>query len=208
MIEKKLKKLTPAEIQAQAQKLAKFEEKRAKMLKEYNYYITHWADQLPITKISNGINNHTKEETMRIERNNQPLNRMHRNLIPPQRVIESRGLVITKIEAKIFFSNGNSDLDFQRENEFHLAITPHLIRTQSAIQRNTLEAKEMYKKMKMASTGIEGPVECKASASNLKCIQVKDIVKEVKDYLNTYSSARMDINWRDKSIKHYDGTIW
>nr|GEU92106.1 hypothetical protein [Tanacetum cinerariifolium] len=28
-------------------------------------------------------------------------------------------------------------------------------------------------------------------------IQVKDILKEVKDYLNTYSSAGMDISWRE-----------
>ncbi|GKC24116.1 hypothetical protein Tco_1026266, partial [Tanacetum coccineum] len=34
-----------------------------------------------------------------------------------------------------------------------------------------------------------------ASASNLSCIQVKDIVKEVEDYLKTYSSAGMDISW-------------
>ncbi|GJV09605.1 hypothetical protein Tco_1351146 [Tanacetum coccineum] len=34
-----------------------------------------------------------------------------------------------------------------------------------------------------------------APASNLKRIQVKDIVKKVEDYLKTYSSAGMDINW-------------
>nr|GEV05194.1 hypothetical protein [Tanacetum cinerariifolium] len=34
----------------------------------------------------------------------------------------------------------------------------------------------------------------------------KDIVKEVKNYLKTYSSAGMDISWWDNSIKHYDGT--
>ncbi|GJW92908.1 ALP1-like protein [Tanacetum coccineum] len=37
--------------------------------------------------------------------------------------------------------------------------------------------------------------ECKVSASNLRCIQVKDIIKEVEDYLKTYSSAGMDISW-------------
>ncbi|GKC10606.1 putative reverse transcriptase domain-containing protein [Tanacetum coccineum] len=36
--------------------------------------------------------------------------------------------------------------------------------------------------------------ECKALASNLRRIQVKDIVKEVEDYLKTYSSAGMDIS--------------
>ncbi|GKD06549.1 hypothetical protein Tco_1181523, partial [Tanacetum coccineum] len=41
---------------------------------------------------------------------------------------------------------------------------------------------------------MKGLSECEASESNIRRIQVKDIVKEVKDYLNTYSSARMDIN--------------
>ncbi|GKE66787.1 hypothetical protein Tco_1520948 [Tanacetum coccineum] len=55
---------------------------------------------------------------------------------------------------------------------------------------------------------MKGLAECKDLASNLRRIQVKDIVKEVEDYLNTYSSAGMDISWWDKSIKHYGGTIW
>ncbi|GJY00644.1 retrovirus-related pol polyprotein from transposon TNT 1-94 [Tanacetum coccineum] len=37
--------------------------------------------------------------------------------------------------------------------------------------------------------------ECKASESNIRRIQVKDIVKEVEDHLKTYSSAGMDISW-------------
>ncbi|GJU09121.1 putative ribonuclease H-like domain-containing protein [Tanacetum coccineum] len=48
--------------------------------------------------------------------------------------------------------------------------------------------------------GSEGLAESKASARNLRRIQVKDIVKEVKDYLKTYSSAGMDISWRDKRL--------
>ncbi|GKD91684.1 hypothetical protein Tco_1367191 [Tanacetum coccineum] len=51
------------------------------------------------------------------------------------------------------------------------------------------------------SAGIEGPTECKASASNLRRIQVKDIVKEVEDYLKTYSSSGMDISWYVKGIR-------
>ncbi|GJW76277.1 retrovirus-related pol polyprotein from transposon TNT 1-94 [Tanacetum coccineum] len=42
---------------------------------------------------------------------------------------------------------------------------------------------------------MKGLSECKASKSNVRCIQVKDIVKEVADYLKTYSSAGMDISW-------------
>ncbi|GJU83150.1 hypothetical protein Tco_1285515 [Tanacetum coccineum] len=50
-------------------------------------------------------------------------------------------------------------------------------------------------------TGIEGLAECKASTRNLRRIQVKDIVKEVEDYLKTYSSAGMDISWYVKGIR-------
>ncbi|GKA78806.1 hypothetical protein Tco_0785343, partial [Tanacetum coccineum] len=52
-----------------------------------------------------------------------------------------------------------------------------------------------------ASSGIEGIAKCKASASNLRRIQVKDIIKEVEDYLKTYSSAVMDISWYVEGIR-------
>ncbi|GKD74458.1 hypothetical protein Tco_1332740, partial [Tanacetum coccineum] len=48
---------------------------------------------------------------------------------------------------------------------------------------------------------VKGLSECKASESNFRCIQVKDIVKEVKDYLKTYSSAGMDISWYVEGIR-------
>ncbi|GKE70110.1 hypothetical protein Tco_1528182, partial [Tanacetum coccineum] len=51
-----------------------------------------------------------------------------------------------------------------------------------------------------ASAGIEVLAECKALASNLRRIQVKDIVKKVEDYLKTYSSAGMDISWYVEGI--------
>nr|GEW00544.1 retrovirus-related Pol polyprotein from transposon TNT 1-94 [Tanacetum cinerariifolium] len=47
---------------------------------------------------------------------------------------------------------------------------------------------------------VKGLSECKASESNIRHIQVKDIVNKVKDYLKTYSSAGMDISWH---IHHY-----
>ncbi|GJU52798.1 homeodomain-like protein [Tanacetum coccineum] len=43
--------------------------------------------------------------------------------------------------------------------------------------------------------------ECKASVSNLRRIQVKDIVKEVEYYLKTYSSAGMYISWYVEEIR-------
>ncbi|GJT83915.1 hypothetical protein Tco_1058257 [Tanacetum coccineum] len=126
---------------------------------------------------------------------------MHRNLIPPSWVEGSRWLVIREPKSGIFFYNGNFDLVFQREEEFHLATTAQLIRTQSSIQRGTLKAEEMYKKIELVSASIEGLAECKASASNLRRIQVKNIVKEVKDYLKTYTLAGMDISWYIEGIR-------
>ncbi|GKC86725.1 hypothetical protein Tco_1147374 [Tanacetum coccineum] len=157
---------------------------------------------------------------------------MDRNLISPQGVVASRGLVITEPELGIFYYNRNYDLVFQRENEFHLATTPQLIRLLNDIQRNSSEAEEMYKKLELTIEArndvnqarkiirnnldgdegnedplsamhqlvIKGLADGKALASNLKDIQVKDIVKEVEDYLKTYSSAEIDIRWYVEGI--------
>ncbi|GJX54992.1 putative reverse transcriptase domain-containing protein, partial [Tanacetum coccineum] len=56
------------------------------------------------------------------------VDRMHRNLIPPPWVKGRKGLVIREPESAVFFYNGNFDLAFQIEKEFHLATTPQLIR--------------------------------------------------------------------------------
>nr|GEV62280.1 hypothetical protein [Tanacetum cinerariifolium] len=47
---------------------------------------------------------------------------------------------------------------------------------------------------------VKGLSECRALESNIRRIQVKDIVKEVEDYLKTYSSAVMDISWLSKRL--------
>ncbi|GKB33234.1 hypothetical protein Tco_0872635 [Tanacetum coccineum] len=123
------------------------------------------------------------------------MDRMHRNLVPPLGVVPSEGLVICEPESGIFFYNINFDLVFQRENKFHLATTPQLIRIQNAIKVDSKLAECK------ASASNEGLAECKALTSNLRRIQVKDIVKKVKDYLNTYSSAGMDISWYVEGIR-------
>ncbi|GJY18170.1 hypothetical protein Tco_0389661 [Tanacetum coccineum] len=72
--EKKLRRLTPDQIRAQEEELATIEAKCVKMLDEYNHCINFRDDPLPITKLSYRENNASKEYTMRITRNNQPLN--------------------------------------------------------------------------------------------------------------------------------------
>ncbi|GJR32877.1 retrovirus-related pol polyprotein from transposon TNT 1-94 [Tanacetum coccineum] len=73
--EKRIKRvLSLDELRAQAKELYAYEAKRVKMLKEYNHFINFRDDLLPITKFSYRVNNSTKEATMKIIRNNQPLN--------------------------------------------------------------------------------------------------------------------------------------
>ncbi|GJU64503.1 hypothetical protein Tco_1246338 [Tanacetum coccineum] len=50
---------------------------------------------------------------------------------------------------------------------------------------------------------IKGLAEYNASASNLRRIQVKEIVKEVEDYLKTYSSTGIDIYWLNRIARLY-----
>ncbi|GJZ11244.1 hypothetical protein Tco_0546003 [Tanacetum coccineum] len=211
--EKSLRKImNPTTIKAQILNLAAYEEKRQKMLDEYNNCIYDRVNPLPITKIHYKVNS-SQDATMKITRDHDPLNvkakklgtpplpelahflkpiidkkrkrsevltevfvkeniivdGMKRNLIPPPGVEGRKGLAIKESEEGIFYYNGNFDLAFQRVLEFHLATTVQLV-------------------LKRLS-------ECKASEGNFRRIQVKDIVKEVKDYLKTYSSAGMDIIW-------------
>ncbi|GJY18396.1 hypothetical protein Tco_0389887 [Tanacetum coccineum] len=269
------KLLNPATVKAQTLKLAEYEAKRSKMIKEYNDCITKILDPLPITKISYIINRSTKDATMRITRNNDPTTltvyekfalkmlgltewievhalaskglkspselsdyritpverkrkrisglvdevfvtkdirvpRMKRNLIPPPRVVPIQGLVISEPESGIFFMNRNTNIGFQRENEFHLAPTEELIRLQRQIKVDSDIDKEMVLKMNFAIEArkgsedqlsaqhqlmIKGLTDSTASASNLRDIQVRDIIKEVEDHLKTYSPAEMDIRW-------------
>ncbi|GJY04747.1 heat shock 70 kDa protein BIP1 [Tanacetum coccineum] len=131
---------------------------------------------------------------------------MNMNLIPPPNVMPIEGLVINEPESGIFFMNRNTDIAFQRESEFHLTPTIQLIRIQNQIKVDSEIADELFRKMiyvikarsdctKARETVMKGLSECKASESNIRRIRVKDIVKEVEDYLKTYSSAGMDISW-------------
>nr|GEX38785.1 hypothetical protein [Tanacetum cinerariifolium] len=71
--EKSKRSLEKINIEAQKAKLAEYEAKRAKMLIEFNYYINFRAQLGRITKINYIIEKVTRDATMRIERDNQPL---------------------------------------------------------------------------------------------------------------------------------------
>ncbi|GJT43361.1 hypothetical protein Tco_0952076 [Tanacetum coccineum] len=86
---------------------------------------------------------------------------MHRNMTPPPQVMPSEGLVIKEPKACIFFYNGNFDLVFQREEEFHLATTPQLIKIQNSTKLNIEIAEDMYQKMILAIKARDDVVEAR-----------------------------------------------
>nr|GEV33241.1 hypothetical protein [Tanacetum cinerariifolium] len=72
---------------------------------------------------------------------------MHKNLIPPLGVMPIQGLVINEPESGIFFMNGNTNIAFQRENEFYLFPTTELIQIHNQIKVGSKIASEMVTKM-------------------------------------------------------------
>ncbi|GJZ99221.1 hypothetical protein Tco_0671772 [Tanacetum coccineum] len=299
--EASLKKImNPATIKAQAQNMDEYEEKRAKMLEDYNKCITERTDPLLIKKISYGVSS-SHEATMRITKGNDPLNvvvhnsfrlntlgfskwlevhalasktkskandQLLKNLrakfqwiisqaqklgVPPPQELstfrisanDKKRKRTSKILEEVFVKenvviNGMhrnlAPLPGVEESEFHLATTPQLIRSQNAITMNTPEAEDMFKILELTIEarndaaearrivkdnldvmgqhmlsiedplnkglrGTKGLAECQTSASNIRRIQVKDIVKEVEDYLKTYSLAWLDISWYVEGIR-------
>ncbi|GJZ20067.1 hypothetical protein Tco_0556657 [Tanacetum coccineum] len=75
------------------------------------------------------------------------VDRMNMELIPPPKVVPIEGLVIKEPESGIFYMNGNMDIVFQRESEFHLTPTVQLIRIQNQIKVDSEIADEMFRKM-------------------------------------------------------------
>ncbi|GJU23422.1 transposase, MuDR, plant, partial [Tanacetum coccineum] len=176
--ERGIKKLfNPATLKARAQKWKDHEPKKTKSIEEINQLISFRVDPLPITKISYIVNKN-KEPTMRITRDNDPLNLVvlqnfrlrslgfsewpevfvtenvvadgcKRNITPPVGVEGKNGKVIREPEAGFFYYNGNFDLVYQRESEFHITSTVQLIRLQRRIVRDSPEADEMYQLMNL-----------------------------------------------------------
>nr|GEU59947.1 reverse transcriptase domain-containing protein [Tanacetum cinerariifolium] len=101
----------------------------------------------------------------------------------------------------------------ERESKFYITSIVQLIRLLKHINQDSPEAKEMCKIVEIEIESrddvnkarenlsakhqlvVKGLSKCKASKSNIRRIQVKDVVKEVKDYLKTYSLAGLDISW-------------
>ncbi|GKB53082.1 aldehyde dehydrogenase family 2 member C4-like protein [Tanacetum coccineum] len=166
---------------------------------------SEWLEVHALASKKSGTSNNLLLQSLRTEYSGRQVDEMDRNLIPPPGIMPIQGLVIKEPESGIFFMNGNTGIGFQKESEFHLAPTTELIRLQRQIKIDTKIAREMFSKMnyviearndciKAREMVMKGISECKASECNVKRIQVKGIVKVVEDYMNTYSSAEMDIS--------------
>ncbi|GJS82737.1 hypothetical protein Tco_0749278 [Tanacetum coccineum] len=210
------------------------------MLAEYNHYIHFRAHPGRITKINYKIDKVSRDVTIRIERDNQPLSLT---------VMEKFGLkqlgFTEWIEVQTLASKGKSkasntllrslkeNFEWVKTQAGKLGISPPPELTEVGLtlaerkrkrtseivkevfftkyvhvdgtQRNLTPPPGVVGKSGQASEGsedqlsaqhqlmIKGLADIIASASNLRDIQVRDIIKEVKDHLKTYSPTEMDI---------------
>ncbi|GJY02547.1 hypothetical protein Tco_0360699 [Tanacetum coccineum] len=169
--EKKLKRvMTSQELKAQVVELVAYEAKRAKMMKEYNHCINFRDDPLPITKFSYRKKSDKKRKRMT-------------ELI--HEVFVKENIVVDGMQRNLTLHQGVVRKAGMVIKEPEVGIFLYNGNFDLVFQRRTSN---------------EGLAECKASTSNLRRIQVRDIVKEVEDYLETYSSAGMDISWYVKGI--------
>ncbi|GJS67649.1 hypothetical protein Tco_0682213 [Tanacetum coccineum] len=197
--EEELKKiLNPATIKAQALKWEEHEEKKANMLNEFNKCISQRNNPLPITKISYVVNS-SKVATMRITRDNDPLNltslkakfqwvlnQANKLGLPPPPTLASFGMTAEERKRKRIefikevFVSEDVRVD---EMERNLVPSPGIV----PIQGLVINEPEPGIFFMNRNTDI-------ALESNIRRIQVKDIIKEVEDHLKTYSSAGIDIS--------------
>ncbi|GJX28727.1 hypothetical protein Tco_0236806 [Tanacetum coccineum] len=104
---------------------------------------------------------------------------MFKNLVLTKEITASvHGQVIEEPKCEIIFRNRNTDYMFPRANELVLASTTQLIRLLGIIKQDSAQANIFINEINLI---IE-----------TRHIQVRDIVKEVEDYLKTYSSAEME----------------
>nr|GEU70917.1 hypothetical protein [Tanacetum cinerariifolium] len=208
-LKEELKKLlNPATLKAQAQKWTEHEERKAKMMKEYKYQISFRANPPPITKISYVVNS-KNEATMKIARGGNPLNL----IVHPNFRLKTLGFsewleVHALASKKSAEEKKKKRIEFLKEAfvtedikvdgmDINLIPPPKVIPIQEiklSVEESLsagLRGKEDHLSARH-QLAVKGLSECKASKSNIRRIQIKDIVKEVKDYLKTYSSAGMD----------------
>ncbi|GJS93368.1 hypothetical protein Tco_0800336 [Tanacetum coccineum] len=195
-------------------------------MEEYNHQISFRADQLPITKISYVVNQN-KEATMKITKSDNPLNLvvdpnfrlktlgfsewMEVHALASKKSRKSNDMLLQSEILKEVFVKENVVVDGMHKNlvpppriEGRQELVIREPKLQSSIQRSTPKTNEMFRKLELT---IEARDDVDQARDIVKDnldglgqyirIRVKYIVKEVEDYLKTYSSAEMDITWQE-----------
>ncbi|GKD28360.1 hypothetical protein Tco_1239138 [Tanacetum coccineum] len=213
--EKSLKKiLNPATIRARTQKMAEHEAKRKK--DEATIRITRANDPLNITVherfrlkslgFSKWLEVHSLASKTKRKSNDMLLQSLRAKFewvlnqvrvlgTPPPPELSSFGIPMEDGKRKRtleilqqVFVKENIAVDGMKRN---LAPPPG-VECRKEAMKSKLSAKYQL--------AVKGLSECKASESNIRYIQVRDIVKEVEDHLKTYSSDGMDISWYVEGI--------
>ncbi|GJV18551.1 hypothetical protein Tco_1367571 [Tanacetum coccineum] len=184
------------------------------MIEEYNHQISYRADPLPIIKI-NYVVNSRKEATMKITRGHNPLNLIvHPNFrlktlgfsewlqakrlglpLPPKLAtfrltVEEKKRKRTEFIKEVFLT----------EEVRVDGIDRNLIPPPGVMPIQGLVINEPKSGIFFMNGNTDIGFQRETSECNFRRIQVKDIVKEVEDYLKTYSSAGMDISWYVEGI--------
>nr|GEW10122.1 hypothetical protein [Tanacetum cinerariifolium] len=174
---------TPPRDPAKGKEIAivKEQAKKAKILEEYNHQIFFRADPLPITRISYTVNSN-KEATVKIIKDDNPLNL----IVYLNFRIKSLG-----------FSEWLEVMDQAKKLGLPppLALATNLIPPPGVVPIEGLVIKEPESGIFYINKNTN--MVFQSERSNIRRVRVKDIVKEVEDYFNTYSSAGMNISWRE-----------
>ncbi|GJS96840.1 hypothetical protein Tco_0803808 [Tanacetum coccineum] len=195
--EEKIKKsLQRINVEAQKAELAEYKARRTKMLEEYNHYIHFRAHPvigksgLVIRELEAGFFYFNANFDLVFQRESEFHKTSTVQLIKLFKHIkqdspEAKEMYkIMKLEIE---SRGdvNRAREIVRTNSDGMGIDIQAECKASKGSEDQLSAKHQLM--------IKGLTDSIALASNLRDIEVRDIVKEVKDYLKTYSPAKMDI---------------
>ncbi|GJY22079.1 hypothetical protein Tco_0394645 [Tanacetum coccineum] len=162
------------------------------MIEDYNHQISFRADPLLITKISYIVNQH-KEATMKIVRDNDPLNLISLRAKFQWIVNQEKRLGLPPPPALATFGMTPEEKKRKRKELIKEVFLTKDVRV-DRMGRNLIPPLGVLPIQGLVIKEPELSVEGPDSKSNVRRIHVKDIVKEVEDHLKTYSSAGMDIS--------------
>ncbi|GKC68038.1 hypothetical protein Tco_1100636 [Tanacetum coccineum] len=133
-----------------------------------------------------------------------------RNITPPAGIEGKNGKVIREPEAGFFYYNGNFDLVYQRESEFHITSTVQLIRLQRRIVRDSPE--ELTTILFGILLGIRRDKQARKCSGGIKR-RLHVVVSLIVD-LKQAEVARQHLDlkvveyWGEKGVDYWRATEW